>query len=224
MRVVVLIPRRADHGRRDQIWGWVKNRWSEEVDWPVYEGHDDGPGKFNRSLAINRAAEKAGDWDVAVIADSDTFCGTKQLVEAVEGATGDCGFWLAYDIYAYLTRQMSDKIMKGFVGNWHDGVEFTMTGTCSSMVVVERSVWDEVGGFDPGFVGWGFEDVAFSHACQTMGNGLRRTHGHVWHLHHPSSPENSHRSPEWKANRARMMQYQEAAYDEPRMRKLLAER
>lgn len=224
MRVVVLIPRRADTGRRDQVWTWVKNRWGEEVDWPVYEGHDDGPGKFNRSLAINRASEKAGAWDVAVVADSDTFCGTDQLKEAVKGATeSDCGFWLAYDRYMYLTRKMSDEIMTGFQGCWEDGVEWSMTGTCSSMVVVRRSLWDEVQGFDPGFVGWGFEDVAFSHACQTFGGGLQRTPGPVWHLWHPSSPENSHRSPEWHANRDRMLRYGEVSYDQPKMRKLLAE-
>jgi hypothetical protein len=222
MRAVVLVPRRSDGARRDKVWDWVRGRWQREhPSYTIYEGHHT-EGKFNRSYAINCAAQAAGEWDVAIIADADTFCGPAQITDAVQGATtSGVEFWLAYDTYAYLSRAMSDQVMTGFLGNWYDGVEFTMTGTCSSMVVVTRRLWDEVGGFDPGFVGWGFEDVAFSHACQTFGGGLKRTPGHAWHLHHPSSPENSHRSPEWTANRNRMIRYGDASYDRDAMRALI---
>lgn len=226
MRVVVLVPRRADGGRRDQLWEWVRDRWATETPWDVIEGHHDGPEKFNRSAAINQAAgyaERHGGWDVAVITDSDTICGTDQVQTAVDGALGPCRFWLAYDRYMYLSRQMTDRIMRGYAGAWEPGVEWSMTGTCSSMVVVHRSLWDRVGGFDSGFEGWGFEDVAFSHACQTFGNGLQRVPGPVWHLHHPPSTENNHHSPEWQANRARVERYAEVSYDPDGMDALLKE-
>lgn len=227
MKVVNLVPRRSDGGRRDDLWTWVHDRWERlHPDIEIVEGHDDGPHKFNRSLALNRAAEAAGEWDVAVISDSDTFVDPAQVRAAVaNAAAGPIRFWLAYDTYHYLSRAMSDAVMDGYDGWWgvNNGIEWTMTNTCSSMLTVTRDLWDTVGGFDAGFEGWGFEDVAASLAFQTFGGGVARTPGGVWHLHHPSSPENDSNSPEWKANRERMMRYHDVAYDQPGMRALLDE-
>jgi hypothetical protein len=223
VNVVALVPRRADGGRRDLVWRWVRARWERDhPDWPVYEGHhNDGP--FNRSAAINRAAEAAGEWDVAVIIDADTFTPQAQVRRAVGVCSRRQRIGFAYHEYRYLDRAMSDLIMGGYEGDWHPGVEFTLTNSCSSCVVVPHRLWEQVGGFDEGFEGWGFEDVAFSLACQALGRGMDRTRGDVWHLHHRPSPENSHRSPEWQANRARHLLYGDCDYDADKMRALLVE-
>lgn len=223
MNVAVLVPRRSDGGRRDQLWSFVKARWTRHhPDWVVSEGHhDDGP--FNRSAAVNRASAAAGDWDVAVIADSDSFVSESQITDAISQAVKARRFTLAYDRYAYLSRAMSDRIMNGYDGDWWPGVEFTMQGTCSNMVVVPRRLWDQVGGFDEGFIGWGFEDIGFSLACQTFGGGLRRVHGEVWHLWHPPSVENNAKSQDWQNGLARMKRYEAAGYDLKQMRSLLRE-
>lgn len=222
MNVAVLVPRRVDHGRRDELWSWVKDYWSSQLpNWPIHEGHhDDGP--FNRSLALNRAAAAAGDWDIAVVIDSDIFVDRDHVLEGVKRArTG----WITFPFheYRYLSRQMTEKIMGGYRGNWHPGVEFTLTNTCSSCVIVPRPLWDEVGGFDEGFEGWGFEDVAFSLACQALAGGMHRVEGDVWHLHHQPSTENSHQSPQWIANRERMLRYGDCDYNAEKMRSLLDE-
>lgn len=189
MRVVVLVPRRSDGGRRDHLWSYLAARWATECpDWPVFEGHHDDGGAFNRSAAINAAASAAGDWDVAILADSDTFVGTDQLHAAVQSAARTGRITFAYDRFAYLSRRMSDRVMEGYQGNWWDGVVWTMPGTCSSMVVVTRQLFDAVGGFDEGFVGWGGEDVAFSLSCQALGDGFDRITGDVWHLYHDPAP------------------------------------
>jgi hypothetical protein len=221
VRVVVLVPRRADNGRRDEIWAWVKARWqTEHPDWPVVEGfHKSGP--FNRSAAINTAARnrKVGSWDIGIIADADSFVSKDQIELAVEkaGATGQ--MTLAYDRYCYLSRAMSDAVMAGFTGNWWAGVEWTMPGTCSSMVVVTRALWTDTGGFDERFESWGGEDVAFSHAAQTFGGGLKRITGDVWHLWHaPAVHDNN------EANMPLMERYGQASYNVEQMRALLDER
>lgn len=218
MRVVVLVPRRADNGRRDEVWSYVLSRWlSEHPDWPIYTGHHD-EGPFNRSAAINRAAAAAGDWDVAIIADSDSFVGPVQIHEAVLRATRSGQITFAYDRFMYLSRVMSDAIMNGYQGMWESGVEWSLPGTCSSMVVVTRDLWDQARGFDEGFVGWGGDDIGFSHACQTFGNGLQRVPGPVWHLHHPTAVHADHDT--WVP---RCERYALAAYDKPAMRALLDE-
>lgn len=218
MKVAIFVPRRADGGYRDRVWGWVKARLEREhPNWPVVEGiHDDGP--FNRSAAINAAALAAGDWDVCVVADSDSFVGADQLRAAVELAESSQQMVLAYDRFCYLTQKMSDAVTSGFLGDWWPGVEWTMTGTCSSMVVVPRSIWDEAHGFDEGFVGWGMEDVGASLAFQTFGGGLQRIGGDVWHLWHPTAPHDNN-----DANVARMKLYEAVAYDRDGMTALIAE-
>lgn len=217
-KVAVLVPRRADGGRRDQVWDYIRaTRWDG---YDLFEGHDDGEW-FNRSAAINRAAKAAGDWDVAVIADADSFVGHEQLDVAIDGCLTYGKFWLGYSVFHYLTRDMSDRIMDGYVGDWEPGVRFTMHGTCSSMVIVRRDIWEQAHGFDEFFVGWGWEDVAFSHMAQTFGGGLARASGPCWHLWHPPSQE---RSPENDERlKARAERYHQAHGDTRAMTALLDE-
>jgi hypothetical protein len=212
----VLVPRRADGGRRDDLWAWVRERWiSEHPNLELTEGHHDD-GAFNRSLAINRAAEAAGDFDIAVIADSDSFVGSDQLNAAIDTCLRTGQMVLAYDRFCYLSRAMSDAVMDGYLGDWTPGVEWAIPGTCSSMVVVTRDVWDECEGFDEGFIGWGGEDIAFSHKAQTFGGGLQRVTGPVWHLHHPPAVHSDEGG--WVP---RINLYAEASYDRTKMRQLM---
>lgn len=220
MKIVALVPRRADRGHRDAVWRWVADRWATlRPDVEVVEGHhDDGP--FNRSLAVNRAAAAAGDWDVAVVADSDSFVGEDQFREAVAVAVASGQITFAFSRFRYLSRGMTAAVMEGFVGDWLPGVEWSLGDTCSSQVVVPRALWDEARGFDPGFVGWGMEDVAFTLACTSLGGGARRVAGDVWHLWHPPSTD---ATPLREANTERMRRYEACQYDAACMRALIGE-
>lgn len=222
MRVCVLVPYRPDGGRRDILWRFVRARWEREhPDWPIHVGeHLDGP--FNRSAALNAAARDAGDWDAAVILDADAIIDAEQVAGAVRKAHALDVFVIAYTRYCYVNRKMSDAIMGGYGGDWWPGVEWSMTNTCSTVVTVSRRLWDRVGGFDEGFIGWGFEDCAFSVACAALG-GRYRVAGEVWHLWHPPSPENDRRSPEWQAGLARLNRYSACQEDAGQVRALLAE-
>jgi hypothetical protein len=222
MRTVVLVPRRSDGGRRDVLWTWLAQRWKQDrPDWEVFEGHHND-GLFNRSAAINTAARAAGQWDVAVIADADSLAGADQLQQAVDLAATSGTMVIAYTRYVYLNRTMSDLILAGFTGSWWDGVEFTLANTCSTMVAVPRKLWNAVGGFDEGFVGWGWEDCAFSASCAALG-GRTRIPGEVWHLWHPPSGENNQDSPEWQAGLARLNRYSACEEDPKKTRALLVE-
>ena len=85
MRVVVLVPIRYGKPERDRLWEFCRPRWAEFFpDWPVYEGvHGAEEGPFNRSLAVNRAAEAAGEWDVAVVIDNDVLADPQAVRAAV---------------------------------------------------------------------------------------------------------------------------------------------
>lgn len=220
MNVAVLVPIRSDGGRRDEVWRYVRERWAREHHpaWKICTGeHLQGP--FNRSVAINLAAEEAGDWDIGIIADADSFVSREQIDAAVARCSDTGQMTLAYDRFCYLGREMSDHIMAGYTGDWWPGVEWTMPGTCSSMVVVTRAIWDEAGGFDEGFdTGWGADDIAASHMFQTFGGGLQRIPGEVWHLWHPPAVHGDQE--QWVP---RMNRYAEASYDRDKMHALIDE-
>lgn len=199
-RVVFLVPRRNDNGHRDEVWEYAKRRWQRYMpDVEIFEGHhDDGP--FNRSAAVNRASDAAGDWDFGIVIDSDVLLSVSQVRAAIAKAqeTGHVTWghrrWRGIredatkriiadrydpnqDLPADLDRDKLDLI-----------VERTNPLSWSCCIVIPRSVWDDMGGFDERFQGWGFEDMAFqSVVCGLY--GWERIEGDVIHLWHPRSEE-----------------------------------
>lgn len=181
MKTVFLVPRRVDYGWRDEVWAWLRNRWESETGWEIYEGHhDDGP--FNCAKAINRAAAQ-GPWDLAVIAGADLVVPTGQLRCAVAKASLLGHLVHAHDHYHYLTEDATKLVLAGAepdvsMAEWHE----PMIG--NGPVAITRALWDTVGGYDEGFVGWGYEDVEFRLRCNRAG-GEGWVPGPNFHLWHP---------------------------------------
>lgn len=221
--VVILVPRRADGGQRDRLWTYTRAVWAEFFpDWPIIEGtHDAGP--FNRSAAVNRAAEAAGDWDIALIIDADVLPDPAGVMDAVNtAALGRPAS--AFNVRHNLDRRGTEMIMKGYTGSWKKFVNDRHPLCISGAFAIDRKLWDKVGGFDELFVGWGFEDTAFLIACETIsGQALFQARADIWHLFHQRSPEHNHRLPNFQANRTRREAYTDAAGDKKRVGKLLLE-
>jgi hypothetical protein len=173
LRTVILVPYRPDGGRRDALWKFTR-AWLEEhhpTD-PIYIGKSpDGP--FNRSAAINDASRQAGDWDVAVICDSDTVVPPGQYAEAVRKAN-DTGLLVsALTKVVELTKDSTDQLLAGAdvdISTLKKVKTRTKDDmTQSSVLAVPRDLWDAVGGFDEQFCGWGCEDNAFWLAATVLG-------------------------------------------------------
>ena len=67
-------------------------------------------------------------------------------------------------------------------------VERTNPISWSCCIVFPRPVWDDLGGFDERFEGWGFEDMALQSVVVGL-YGHERIEGDVYHLYHPRSEE-----------------------------------
>lgn len=220
MRTVMLVPHRADHGWRDQLAQFTRTRWQvEHPDIPYFSASGPIDGPFNRSAAINDAAAVAGPWDVAVIGDSDSFTNIRQVLDAVGAARRMMGLVIAHDHWRRLSHAGTRRIVVGGAEPSSQDVEFDLHLTVSSMIAVHRELWEAVRGFDPGFEGWGMEDIAFHAACDRLGVVLR-VQGPVWHLWHPKGDASE--TPEYRANVARMNRYT-ACDDSRSMAKLIAE-
>lgn len=194
MRVVVLVPWRAGDARREFLWSKVRPHL-ESWGWPVLTG--DKPGPWNRSAAVNAAAEQQ-DWDVAVIADADTVHEHSPR-EAVLLADETASAIVPWDTRWRLSLAASLDPVRTVASfdverdldpndGWahNDRLAKLPVWQMGSTIVVSRAAWDAAGGgMDEGFVGWGFEDCAHRLAIDTLApGGLRRLPGTIYHLWH----------------------------------------
>lgn len=226
MNVVILVPRRADGGHRDRLWAFCREWWEKDhPDWPIVEGHHD-TGPFNRSAAINRAAAEAGDWDVALVIDSDVLCDPGAVREGVQRAAEGGYVVITHNERVMLSKAGTDKVLDGYRGPWKERgmVDKTWPDSVSSSVAVPRALWDRLGGFDEHFEGWGFEDTAFTIAAEHVsGRLLGFVHSECFHLWHTRGTDAKAMSPTFKANLARKERYVAAADDPAAMTELLDE-
>lgn len=193
MKIVFLVPYRSDiGGRRDDLWSFVST-WLEKHhwDWDVYTGASP-PGPFNRGAAINNAARKAGDWDVAIVHDIDNISDPTTLRKAVKRSyeSGRCVF--PFSTYLYLDQYSSDRLMSE--DNWFVAPERRSDGSFPYMIierhrsgvqVISRSAWDKIGGYVE-LTGWGYEDSATEILLKVFVGPVEHLEGTAYHLYHES--------------------------------------
>jgi hypothetical protein len=228
LRVVVLVPRRAGVADRDRLWGFTRAWWARNhPDWPIHECDGSPPDEpFNRGAALNAAADEAGEWDVCVCIDGDVLidAGPVRAAVALAAATGHPVS--AYHERVLLSPQATTRVLGGYTGDWRvrGFARAIWYHSVSSAYVVRRDLWDAVGGFDELFVGWGWEDIAFRCATETVaGVPLTQMAGTLYHLHHQKSAENDQKSATYLANEQRAQRYIDARFDVDATGVLLAE-
>lgn len=203
MTVAVLVPRRSDGGHRDRLWTFAEALWLDRhPDWPIYEGQSP-EGPFNRSAAINDAARQAGDWTVAVIIDSDIIA-HPEAVEAIVEVARQGRMAVSHTRRVMLSEQMTERVLTGFVGSWEARNQKVWTDSCSCCIAVSRSLWDQIGGFDESYVGWGYEDSAFGALAIHHAGPIHFEPSTLFHLWHPESPDAARKSPVRLANEQRL--------------------
>lgn len=216
-RAAIIVPRREDTSAREALWEHVSARL-DAAGWVYVTAPGPTSGKFNRAAALNEAAERATQADVLVVMDADTIVGDQQIASAVAIARHTGVVTFAFGRYAALDKGGTERVLQGYDGDWEPFVAYEFHNTASSCLAIRRDLWDTVGGFDPGFVGWGYEDVAASLAFQAVGGGMHRVAGTAWHLWHPPSPvAGNEQHPEYRRNQARCEPYRAAADDRDAM-------
>jgi len=167
--------------------------------WPLYVSNSKEQ-PINVAQARNMAAHFAEPWEVAIFADACVVPDMDAVAKAVEMAAEHKALVHAHERTLYLAKD----------GQVARAVEHPIGG----VVVVHRSLFDAVHGYDEHFHGWGGEDNAFAWACGTLGMRLRGegVGRHLWHARMP-------RAEMW----VRLGRYRAALGDPDAMRALVAE-
>ncbi len=185
--------------------------------WETFTG-DSGTAAFSCGSSRNRASDAAGDWDVAIFSDADVVLGSQEQAHAaVDLANRTGSFVIAYSELRYLGSRDTEMVCEGMTLTQTHPIR-SVGLTWINTFAIRRDLWDEIGGFDEAFVGYGPEDIAFYNAAGTMG-GTERNHGPLYHLDHPARPE-----PPNSSNWGLQTKYGYASGDKALMRKVLDER
>ena len=219
--VRICIPWTPDNGHRDRLWEYCQRRWLElDLGWPIICGTSTGV-PLNRSRARNTAA--GGLWDVAVFADADNLPATADQVRVAVDQAARCNCQVyAHDLRLGLDEESTAAVLAG------DDLPTSATemdyNTFSGIWAINRQTWDTVGGFDERFTGWGFEDICFMLAVETLAAPKQRVKGTLYHLWHPRDHAQQEGSPTYPGNESLWRRYLNAYGQRDQMRQLLDER
>jgi glycosyltransferase involved in cell wall biosynthesis len=221
MNVAVLIPYRPVDEHRELNFECVRKQY-DTIGWPVIAG--DGPDPtFSRSAAINNAAEYAKDADVLLITDGDLLLhNSYQAVEATVRAQEHNAYVAVYSLLRVLDWEGTRIVRGGGVPPESEVIE-EIGLTWGGCFAVTRALFDEVGGFDERFAGWGHQDIAFMVSCSTLQQKMR-VPGGAWHLRHNSVWDSRADNPDDAADGLLGQRYLAADGDRDAILAILAER
>jgi hypothetical protein len=138
----------------------------------VLFGHDDVWVETGESQAQARnRARTAKEWDVLYFNDADSIVPLPQIEKACELAADRPGLVFAF----------SDYLREGPDGELVQHIAHSFS---SGAVAISRECFENIGGYDERFVGWGYEDLEFAWRCQKRWPH-RRVEGELRHLWHP---------------------------------------
>lgn len=193
-RTVILVPFRAEPGsRRERIFqravlphlaGLAELIGAEII------GTDSGHQPFSVGNSFNRAAELAdetGQWEVALLHEADFLVEPRAVVEAVRTVRqGYPGMVYAWTRHVRLTEEGTEKMLAGQRTRFAHRTDFRLGSPRSpgGPRVLSRALWDAIGGFHPGFIGWGYEDNHLAFKAERVAPA-RRVAGDLLNAWHP---------------------------------------
>jgi hypothetical protein len=182
LNATVCIPWRPSPSRL-AAFARVQEYWAM-FGWPVVTA-DSNTTIFSLAQARNNAVRKAKT-EVVVIADADTLPMPLLVLKAVAEPDGVCWPFNRYRIISqdYLHTPLEQLATVPHINTW-DGAGIAGVGGC--LVCTRREYW-RLGGQPPEFIGWGWEDTAFTMVVRTLSTA-KRLRGNVYAFEHNTYAE-----------------------------------
>lgn len=159
---------------------------------------------FSKTKAVNAAAERSSG-EILVILDADTWIDPDTLRAAAADIAARRTPWVIPFTQVWRLRpDPTDRLLGADpTGAWPEldrnldcsVVRPISLGLC---YMLPRRTFDDVGGMDPRFAGWGGEDTAFKWALMVLHGKPSALPGPAYHLYHPRA-----QVPVWPGQTAR---------------------
>lgn len=197
VRASILVAFRGS-GHRLRVWDVIRTKLQNEIDAEIVEASDDGIDPFHKTLAINRAAERARG-DVFAIWDADTWIAPETVHESIAFVAEHPDKWARpYRTKIKVSEEATNWVLAqeawdGIIDRkrFRD-VEAVTPYQHAPPLVLSRTAFETVGGCDTRFRGWSSEDLAFSHALTRLVGVQRSFDAVAWHLWHPRIGRSGH--------------------------------
>lgn len=225
--VSILIPFWGNDEHRKKLLNFVDDRlrrkWYGKIGTEILIA---GEEYLGRAGSRNLLASEAKN-DALVFLDADSYVPIEQILQAVYRAVVS-GWALPYMQYMSLDESATKRVLNHYTMfaevQSHDCDHVFPTpewpdepvGGC---VVVMRKAFEEVGGYDERFRGWGEEDRAFVMALETLVSPMSRIRGRLFHLWHERPGDFD--DPHFPANRQLCNRYRAAQGDREAMKALV---
>ena len=227
--VSVLVPYRPGDAHRVRTWEWVQAYVQHLLPKAEIVTADSGMEPFSYGDSINLAAAHASG-DVFFIVDADCVHTSTFPALALE-ALAQGAAWCGTSEYVATTELGASALLcvspetqiSGMARKW--GAIEDRFQSPAGCVMLPRSAFETVEGYDHRFKGWGWMDWAFFASLYALvGQRLAIPNTATVHLWHSRKPEEYGDNPHAKASRDLAWRYTEAAESPATMRALIAER
>jgi hypothetical protein len=143
-----------------------------------------GETRYNRSAAFN-AGSRLAQGALLILHDSDLILPRAYAAEAWQRYRSGFDVSQIGRFVFYLDQASSGKMMLGRLQTRGAVVERVVENFAGGSLAIGRSVFEDLGGMDEDFIGWGGEDNEFLERCLTR-NAWRFGYMPLLHLWHPS--------------------------------------
>lgn len=166
--VSVLVPWRSQDPQRIKVWEYCKWEWSL-LGAEICEGVDTDYGPFNTSMACNDAFRKSTK-PYIMTTGADIIPDMTLLDSGLRQLWSTESRWVPLgNKTRYYDQESSERILDH--KRWWDEVPDPAAEVPfqTGVLLIERELFEESGGYDERFTGWGGEDAAFRRMIHLLG-------------------------------------------------------
>ena len=208
--VSIIIPYRETNEDRKKAYDYVVAYYNKLFPESEIITADSPYEYFNRGPAINKAVKEAKH-DIIVLSDADSLMTPEMLQFAIDNLD-KYSYIVPFLGIDYLSKESSQLIYENAEDPYSSHLELERTWNNRSLGginIMKKENFYKVGGFDPNFQGWGFEDTAFSNMMEASVGPIGFGSSKLRHLYHADEGGQTS-SPIYKNNELNFQRYKNA--------------